>query len=298
MEMPPVVMNPNPDPKLIEPAESPFKEFIRSVLRHRSARIGVFIVIFFVLIAFVAPFITPYSYSEHSPDIFQAPSTEHWFGTDEMGRDIFTRVVYGSRISLWVGFAAISGSIIVGSLLGLIAGYYSGWRDTIISRFFDILLAFPGILLAIAIVAMLGYGLGNALIAIAIINIPTFGRLMRSQVLRIKEEDYVLAARAIGMKNSRILFQHILPNCWTPIIVQGTLGFATAVIEAAGLGFLGLGAQPPEPEWGTMLADARGYMQLAPWTMIFPGLSIMLTVLGFNLFGDGLRDILDPRMKQ
>ncbi|WP_044641529.1 ABC transporter permease [Risungbinella massiliensis] len=296
--MPPVVMKPNQNPELVEPTESPLMEFIRSVYRHRSALIGALIVIFFVLIALIAPLITSYSYSEHSPDIFQAPSAEHWFGTDEMGRDIFTRVVYGSRISLWIGFAAISGSIMVGSLLGLIAGYYSGWRDTIISRIFDILLAFPGILLAIAIVAMLGYGLGNALIAIAIINVPTFGRLMRSQVLRIKEEDYVLAARAIGMKNSRILFQHILPNCWTPIIVQGTLGFATAVIEAAGLGFLGLGAQPPEPEWGTMLADARAYMQLAPWTMIFPGLAIMITVLGFNLFGDGLRDILDPRMKQ
>jgi peptide/nickel transport system permease protein len=215
-----------------------------------------------------------------------------------LGRDIFTRVVYGARISLWIGFVAITGSIVIGSFLGLIAGYYGKWVDSVISRLFDILLAFPSILLAIAIVAMLGPGLNNALIAIAIINIPNFGRLMRSRVLSVKAEDYILAAKALGMKNSRILWKHILPNCWTPIMVQGTLGFATAVIEAAALGFLGLGAQPPQPEWGTMLSDSREFIQLAPWTMIFPGVAMMLTVLGFNLLGDGLRDLFDPRMKQ
>jgi peptide/nickel transport system permease protein len=215
-----------------------------------------------------------------------------------LGRDIFTRVVYGARISLWIGFVAITGSIVIGSFLGLIAGYYGKWVDSVISRLFDILLAFPSILLAIAIVAMLGPSLNNALIAIAIINIPNFGRLMRSRVLSVKAEDYILAAKALGMKNSRILWKHILPNCWTPIMVQGTLGFATAVIEAAALGFLGLGAQPPQPEWGTMLSDSREFIQLAPWTMIFPGMAMMLTVLGFNLLGDGLRDLFDPRMKQ
>ncbi|SFX27900.1 peptide/nickel transport system permease protein [Thermoactinomyces sp. DSM 45891] len=281
-----------------EIAESPFRDFVRAFLRHRSAVIGSVIVLSFLLIALLAPFITSYEYTARSQALLQAPSVEHWFGTDEMGRDIFTRVIYGTRISLWVGLFAISGSIMVGSLLGLVAGFYGGWRDTIISRFFDILLAFPSILLAIAIVAMLGRSLSNALLAIAIINIPTFGRLMRSRVLSVKSEDYILAARAMGMKNRRILFFHILPNCWTPIMVQGTLGFATAVIEAAALGFLGLGAQPPEPEWGTMLADARQYIQLAPWTMIFPGVAVALTVLGFNLLGDGLRDIFDPRMKQ
>lgn len=207
-------------------------------------------------------------------------------------------MVYGARISLWIGFVAITGSIVIGSFLGLIAGYYGKWVDSVISRLFDILLAFPSILLAIAIVAMLGPGLNNALIAIAIINIPNFGRLMRSRVLSVKAEDYILAAKALGMKNSRILWKHILPNCWTPIMVQGTLGFATAVIEAAALGFLGLGAQPPQPEWGTMLSDSREFIQLAPWTMIFPGVAMMLTVLGFNLLGDGLRDLFDPRMKQ
>ncbi|KPC69414.1 peptide ABC transporter permease [Thermoactinomyces vulgaris] len=278
--------------------DNPARDFVRAFLRHRSAVIGSVLVLIFIILAILAPIITPYDYTEPSPDALAAPSAEHWFGTDDLGRDIFTRIVYGSRISLWVGFISIAGSIVVGSLLGLLAGYYGKWQDTLISRLFDIMLAFPSILLAIAIVAMLGPGLNNALIAIAIINIPTFGRLMRSRVLSVKAEDFVLAARAIGMKNSRILWHHILPNCWTPIMVQGTLSFATAVIEVAALGFLGLGAQPPDPEWGTMLSDARDYLQLAPWTMVFPGVAIMITVLGFNLLGDGLRDIFDPRMKQ
>jgi peptide/nickel transport system permease protein len=278
--------------------DNPARDFARAFLRHRSAVIGSVLVLIFIILAILAPVITPYDYTEPSADALAAPSAEHWFGTDDLGRDIFTRIVYGSRISLWVGFISIAGSIVVGSLLGLLAGYYGKWQDTLISRLFDIMLAFPSILLAIAIVAMLGPGLNNALIAIAIINIPTFGRLMRSRVLSVKAEDFVLAARAIGMKNSRILWHHILPNCWTPIMVQGTLSFATAVIEVAALGFLGLGAQPPDPEWGTMLSDARDYLQLAPWTMVFPGVAIMITVLGFNLLGDGLRDIFDPRMKQ
>jgi peptide/nickel transport system permease protein len=278
--------------------ETPLRDFLRAFLRHRSAVIGSVIILLFFFLAILAPMITPYQYDQRSDALLRPPSAEHWFGTDDMGRDIFTRVIYGSRISLQVGFFAIAGSIIVGSLLGLVAGFYGGWRDTVISRLFDILLAFPSILLAIAIVAMLGPGLNNAMIAVAIINVPTFGRLMRSRVLSVKAEDFVLAARAIGMKNSCILWKHILPNCWSPIMVQGTLGFATAVIEAAALGFLGLGAQPPQPEWGTMLSDSREFIQLAPWTMIFPGLAIMLTVLGFNLLGDGLRDLFDPRMKQ
>lgn len=282
------------DPSL---EEKPMRDFLRQFVRHRSAVIGSVIVVIFLLVALLAPVLTPYDYAEKTDAILQPPSSDHWFGTDDLGRDIFTRVIYGTRVSLWVGFFSVVGSVIIGSILGLVAGFYGGWRDTIISRFFDILLAFPGILLAIAIVAMLGPGLENALIAIAIINIPTFGRLMRSRVLSVKEEDFVLAARSIGMSNGRILWKHILPNCWTPIMVQGTLGFATAVIEAAALGFLGMGAEPPTPEWGTMLSDSREFIQLAPWTMIFPGLAIMFTVLGFNLLGDGLRDLFDPRMK-
>lgn len=294
------VGEPEPMPgKEVEPKESTFRDFLRALLRHRSAVIGGGIILFFIVVALIAPLLLPYGYNQIDADArLQAPSTEHWFGTDDFGRDIFARVVYGARISLWVGFFAITGSIVIGSLLGLIAGYYGGWRDTIISRMFDILLAFPSILLAIAIVAMLGPSLQNAMYAIAIINVPTFGRLMRSRVLSVKQEDFVLAARAIGMKDSRILFKHVLPNSWTPIMVQGTLGFGTAVLEAAALGFIGLGAQPPEPEWGKMLSDSRGFIQSAPWTMLFPGLAIMFTVLGFNLLGDGLRDVFDPRMKQ
>ncbi|PTM57662.1 nickel transporter permease [Desmospora activa] len=291
---------PDPSPKEeSQLAETPIRDTWRALLRHRSAVIGGMIILCFVIMALIAPLLLPYGYNQiDANNRLEAPSAEHWFGTDDMGRDIFARVVYGARISLWVGLFAITGSIVVGSLLGLIAGYYGGWRDAVISRIFDILLAFPSILLAIAIVAMLGPNLQNAMYAIAIINIPTFGRLLRSRVISIKNEDYVLAAKAVGMRNTRILFHHILPNSWTPIMVQGTLGFATAVLEAAALGFIGLGAQPPDPEWGKMLADSRGFIQTAPWTMIFPGLAIMLTVLGFNLLGDGLRDVFDPRMKQ
>jgi peptide/nickel transport system permease protein len=260
--------------------------------------VGLFIIVFFVFIAVFAPLLTTYDYKE--PNLMnrlQPPSSEHWFGTDDLGRDLFTRVLYGARISLWVGLFSVLGSMIAGSILGIIAGYYGRWVDMVISRFFDIMLAFPGILLAIAIVAALGPSLQNALLAIAIVNIPTFGRLVRAKVLSLKEEEYIMAAKAQGMKDRRILMNHILPNSLAPIIVQGTLGIATAIIEAAALGFLGMGAQPPEPEWGKMLADSRQFIQLAPWTVIFPGLSIMLTVLGFNLIGDGLRDVLDPRMK-
>jgi peptide/nickel transport system permease protein len=289
-------------PTPIEPVEekaiSPWLEAWRSFRKNKLAVIGAFIVIFFVLLAIFAPLIAPEGINDQKlAKRLLAPSSEHWFGTDDFGRDIFSRVVYGARISLWVGFLAVMGSIVIGCLLGIIAGYYGKWVDTIISRFFDILLAFPSILLAIAIVAVLGPSLRNALIAIAIINIPNFGRLIRSRVLSVKQEEYIMAAKAVGMKNSRILFHHVMPNSIAPIIVQGTLAIATAIIEAAALGFLGLGAEAPNPEWGKMLSDAKAFLTQAPWTMIFPGLAIMLTVLGFNLMGDGLRDALDPRMK-
>ncbi|KSU80859.1 ABC transporter permease [Fictibacillus enclensis] len=277
---------------------SPWKDAWRSFKKNKLAMVGLGIVVFFILIAIFAPLLAPYSFSDQKlADKHLAPSGEHWFGTDEFGRDIFSRVLYGARISLWVGFVSVAGSVIVGSALGIVAGYYGKIVDGIISRIFDILLAFPSILLAIAVVSVLGPSLRNALIAIAIINVPIFGRLVRSRVLSVKEEEYITAAKAIGMKDSRILIHHVLPNSMAPIIVQGTLAIATAIIEAAALGFLGLGAQPPTPEWGKMLADSRDFIIQAPWTVIFPGLAIMLTVLGFNLMGDGLRDALDPRMK-
>ena len=279
-------------------AVGPWREGWRSFKKSKISLIGAGIVLFFIVLAVFGPMIAPQGINDQDlTKRLLAPSSQHWFGTDDFGRDIFSRVVHGARISLWVGLFSVILSVIVGSVLGIIAGYYGKWIDTIISRIFDIMLAFPSILLAIAVVAVLGPSLQNALIAIAIINVPNFGRLIRSKVLSVKEEEYIVAAKAIGMRDIRILFSHILPNSMTPVIVQGTLAIATAIIEAAALGFLGLGAQAPAPEWGKMLADARIYLLNAPWTMIFPGLAIMLTVLGFNLMGDGLRDALDPKMK-
>ncbi|PLS17770.1 peptide ABC transporter permease [Bacillus sp. M6-12] len=281
-----------------EKAVSPWKEAWKSFKKNKLAIAGLSIVSFFILLAIFADLIAPYEYADVKlGDKHLSPSGEHWFGTDEFGRDILSRIIYGSRISLWVGFLSVAGSVVIGSFLGIVAGYYGKWIDTIISRIFDIILAFPSILLAIAVVSVLGPSLRNALIAIAIINVPTFGRLLRSRVLTVKEEEYITAAKAIGMTDFRILTQHILPNSMAPIIVQGTLAIATAIIECAALGFLGLGAQPPTPEWGKMLSDSRIFILEAPWTVLFPGLAIMLTVLGFNLMGDGLRDALDPRMK-
>lgn len=277
----------------------PWRDAWRAFRHNKMALVGLSIIIFFVIIALIAPWIAPFDYkAQNLVGRLQPPSAEHWFGTDDLGRDLLTRTLYGARISLWVGFLSVIGSMIVGTALGLVAGFYGKWADMIISRLFDILLAFPGILLAIAIVAILGPSLENALYAIAIVNVPTYGRLVRSKVLSVKTEEYITSARALGANNVRIILRYILPNSLTPIIVQGTLGIGTAIIEAAALGFLGLGAQPPQPEWGKMLSDSRQYIQNAPWTVIFPGISIMLTVLGFNLMGDGLRDVLDPRAKR
>ncbi|QLI79044.1 ABC transporter permease [Bacillus pumilus] len=287
-----------PQPKE-ERSQSLILESMKLFFQHKLAVIGSVIVFLFLILAIFAPLIAPFGINEQSlGERFSAPSVAHWFGTDDFGRDIFSRVVHGARISLWVGFFSVLGSVILGTLLGLIAGYGGRVLDAVISRVFDILLAFPSILLAIAIVSILGPSLQNALIAIAIINVPTFGRLVRSKVLSIKQEEYVLAAKAVGMSHRRIVLRHILPNSMVPVIVQATLAIGTAIIEAAALGFLGLGAQAPSPEWGKMLADARPYLVQAPWTLIFPGVAIMLTVLGFNLMGDGLRDTLDPKMKK
>lgn len=287
------------EPLITEEKPTPvLTEVWRTFRKNKLALVGAGIVIFLILIAIFAPFIAPDGINDQKLGLkLLPPSAAHWFGTDDFGRDILSRVIYGARISLRVGFLAVLGSAIIGTVLGILAGYYGKWVDTIISRFFDILLAFPSILLAIAIVAVLGPSLRNALIAIAIVNVPSFGRLVRSKVLSLKEEEYIMAARSVGLRDSRILFMHILPNSLAPIIVQGTLNIATAILDAAALGFLGMGAQPPNPEWGKMLSDSREYIQNAPWTVIFPGLAIMITVLGFNLLGDGLRDALDPRMK-
>ncbi|WP_069366656.1 nickel transporter permease [Salisediminibacterium beveridgei] len=287
-----------PEMNMPNEAVSPWKEAYWQLRKNKLAIVGFFIILFFILMAIFAPILTRQSFETMDASVrLQPPSSEHWFGTDYSGRDMFTRIVYGARVSLMVGFFAVTGALVFGSFLGVISGYFGRWVDMIISRVFDIMLAFPSILLAIAIVAILGPSLQNALIAIAIINIPIFGRLVRSKVISIREEEYIMAAKAQGMKNGRILFHHVLPNSIAPIIVQTTLGFGTAILEAAALGFLGLGAQPPTPEWGRMLSESRQYIQSAPWTVLFPGISIMLVVLGFNMIGDGLRDALDPKMK-
>lgn len=287
-----VIENDVPEP------DSPIKDTYNQLRKNRLATFGFFIIIFFILLGLFAPLISPYDYKEQVlSDRLLAPSSEHWFGTDDLGRDIFTRIAFGARLSLQIGFFAVIGALFFGTLLGLIAGFYGSWIDMIISRIFDILLSFPSILLAISVVAILGASLQNALIAIAIVNVPIFGRLVRSTVISLREEEYIMAAKAQGMKTGRIILHHILPNSLAPIIVQSTLGFGTAILDAAGLGFLGLGAQPPSPEWGKMLADSREFIQIAPWTLIIPGLAIMFVVLGFNLIGDGLRDVLDPKMK-
>ncbi|SFD95982.1 peptide/nickel transport system permease protein [Lentibacillus persicus] len=293
----PAKANQQADREII-PETSPWKDSFRQLRKNRFALAGLIIIIIFIVVGIFAPLLTSYGYDDQVlVDRLQPPSAEHWLGTDDVGRDIFTRLAYGARISLQVGFFAVIGALVFGTILGIIAGYFGRWVDMLISRVFDILLAFPSILLAIAIVAILGASLQNALIAIAVINIPIFGRLVRSKVISLREEEYILAAKAQGMKNGRIILHHILPNSLAPIIVQATLGFGTAILDAAALGFLGLGAQPPTPEWGEMLASSRDFIQLAPWTLIAPGVCIMLVVLGFNLIGDGLRDALDPKMK-
>ncbi len=227
--------------------------------------------------------------------------TGHWpyiLGTDAVGRDMLSRLIYGARYSMFIGFVVVSLAVIVGTLLGLIAGYYQGWLDTIIMRLMDVILAFPSLLLALGLVSVLGPGLVNAMYAIALVMLPHFVRLTRANVLSEKNRDYVVASRIVGASNWRLMFNSILPNCMAPLIVQATLSFSNAILDAAALGFLGMGAQPPIPEWGAMLAEAREFISRAWWVVTFPGLAILLTVLSINLVGDALRDALDPRMRR
>ena len=223
---------------------------------------------------------------------------QHFFGTDGNVRDLYSRVLYGARLSLMVGFLSVSFAILIGGTVGAVAGFAAGFTDNLLMRLMDVLLAFPSLILAIAIVTVLGPGLINTLIAIGIVSIPVYARIMRSSVLSVKETDFVMADRALGVPTNRILFSHILPNSMTPLIVAGTLGIATAILDAAALSFLGLGAQPPTPEWGSMIGQERNQVFTAPHLIIFPGLALMLTVLAFNLLGDGLRDALDPRLNR
>jgi peptide/nickel transport system permease protein len=273
---------------------------LRKFFRHTTGVAGLIIVGAFVVISLIAPLLAPYDATtdRNLRERLNPPSLEHPFGTDELGRDQLIRVWHGGRISLRVGLAAVAMAVVVGTALGLVAGYVGGWLDTLIMWSIDILLAFPGILLAIAIVATLGPNLRNALIAISITQVPIYARIVRSVVLSLRESEYVQAARGLGANAPRVVLRHILPNSLSPIIVQLTLSIGVAILDVAALGFLGLGAQPPAPEWGLMIRDGFSQFLRAPWMSIFPGVAIFLSVVGFNLLGDAIRDVLDPRLAE
>jgi ABC-type dipeptide/oligopeptide/nickel transport system permease subunit len=288
---------------------SPGREALRRLSKHRSAQVGMVILSLMILIAIFADWLAPYNpvlrqrnvKRREAPCVHMlgcpADKPEHIFGIDGNSRDLFSRVIFGSRLSLQIGLATITFAILIGGLIGAVAAYTGGWVDNLLMRVMDVLMAFPSLLLAIAIVAVLGTGLINALLAIGIVSIPRYARLVRSTVLQVRELEYVQAARALGGSGTHVLFFRILPNAMTPLIVQGTLGIAGAILDAAALSFLGLGAEPPTPEWGLMLGEERNSIFNAPHLVFFPGLAIMLTVLAFNLLGDGLRDALDPRLR-
>ena len=268
------------------------------LLKNRAAVFGGVLVVALILAALTAPLIAPFDpIKQDLRSSLQPPSSTHFFGTDVHGRDIFSRVLYGAAISLRIGALGALIGATIGVTLGLIAGFYGGFTDSLIMRAMDILLAFPGLLLAIAIVAVIGPGLENVIIAVGIFSVPEFARLVRGSILSTKQQEFMIAAQVVGARDRRLMTQHLLPNVLAPILVLGTLRIATAILTAASLSFLGLGAQPPTPEWGAMLSDGREYMVLAPHVATFPGLAILLTVLGFNLLGDGLRDALDPRLR-
>lgn len=270
---------------------------IRQLRKDKAAMFGLGLMLLIVATALLAPIIAPHDPLDISHGRFEPPGGTYLLGTDELGRDLFSRLMFGARISLRVGLISVGIAIALGVPLGLIAGYFGEVIDNIITRAMDVLLAFPSILLAIMIVSILGPGLDNAMIAIGLANIPTYTRLVRGSTLLEKRKDYVQAARAVGVRSGRVLAYHVLPNIVAPVIVFGTLGVATAILSAAGLSFIGLGAQPPTPEWGAMLSQGRNYLQTEWWVATIPGLAIVVTVLGINLLGDGLRDALDPYLR-
>lgn len=272
---------------------------MRALFRHRSGMIGLIILLIMASLALIAPLLAPYDPLEmHAADRFHPPSVTYPLGTDEFGRDILSRILFGGRVAFSVGLLSVGMATVIGVVIGLVAGYLGGMFDSVVMRFFDALLAFPAILLAIVILAILGPGSLNAILAIAIVNIPAFARLTRANVLVEKNKDYVEAARAIGSEPSRIIFRNIFPNTVSTILVQITVAMAAAVLLESALSFLGLGTPLPAPSWGSMLSIGRGYLALAPWYGIFPGLAIMFMVMGFYLLGDGLRDALDPRRQK
>ncbi|WP_100374351.1 nickel/cobalt ABC transporter permease [Bacillus sp. FJAT-45037] len=280
------------------PRVKSMKNFYKKLRKNKAAMVGGVLILFFVIVAIIGPLFAPYDPSaQNHINKLATPSSEHWFGTDHHGRDIFSRIIHGMGITLYIGLFSVVIGTVFGVFLGLISGYYGKRVDAIIMRCMDVLLAFPGILLALAIVSVLGGSLTNVIIAVGIFSIPVFARIVRGSVLSVRKLEYIDAVRALGASDSRIIFKHILPNILSPIIVQATLRMATAILTASGLSFLGMGAQPPTPEWGAMLSAGRNYMYDSPHVALFPGLAIVIVVLAFNIFGDGLRDALDPKMK-
>jgi peptide/nickel transport system permease protein len=280
-----------------------WREAWHRLVRNPGAIVGFALVAIFVLTAIFAPLIAPYDPRDQNLGLLAdgccpGPSADHPFGVDDLGRDQFSRVIYGARYSLLIGVVAVTVGVSLGLFIGAISGFLGGWIDTLIMRLMDIMLSIPGLLMAIGIAAMLGPGLGSIMIAIGVVNVPVFARLLRGSVLGQKGNDFVLAAQSVGVPRRKILVSHILPNAISPVIVAATLALATAIIDAAGLGFLGLGPQDPStPEWGTMLTNTVRYLQTAPHLAIIPGLAIVVSVLGFNLIGDGLREALDPKLR-
>ncbi|MCI5654298.1 MAG: ABC transporter permease [Lachnospiraceae bacterium] len=277
---------------------SQMKEIVGRLFRNKAAIVGLMILLVLVVCAVFADLLAPYDYAAQDlKNRFVAPCFAHPFGTDNLGRDILSRIIYGSRISLTVGLASVSLAAMIGIFLGSIAGFYGGKSDNIIMRAMDVLLAIPSLLLAISIAATLGNGIPNLILAIGFGAAPTYARIVRASILSLKEQEFIEAARSVGASDFRIIFHHILPNCLAPIIVQMTLGVASAILSTASLSFIGLGIAPPTPEWGSMLSAGRQYIRDAWHIVTFPGAAIMITIFGLNLFGDGLRDALDPKLK-
>lgn len=289
----------NSEKELLEIPQGSWKSAWMALKENKRAMFGLFFIVLLILIAIFADVITPYGMTEQNlGNALQFPNADHWLGTDELGRDVFTRIIYGTRVSLTVGALSVLMSLIVGAFMGILAGYYQGWVDVIMMRLCDVLLSIPSILLAIAIVASLGSSMQNMILAIGISGIPHFARIIRASVMAEKEKEYIEASRALGAVDSRIIFKNIIPNILSPVIVQSSMGIASAILSAVGLGFIGLGLEASIAEWGTMLSAGRGYIRTHYYLTFYPGLIIILTVLAFNLLGDGIRDTLDPKMRE
>jgi ABC-type dipeptide/oligopeptide/nickel transport system permease subunit len=292
-------MNVDDAGKLKLKRENPLQLLWRSLIRNPATLMGSIVILLMLSVALLAPLVAPYSFKEmHVQDRLKSPGLQYLLGTDEFGRDTLSRILYGSRVSMAASILAVAIAMLVGTVLGSLAGFEGGWLDEILMRIMDMIMAFPYIVLAITLVTILGPGFRNVILIIGILRIPHFARMSRSSVLALKNEEFVLAAQALGQTKYRVLFRHILPNCLTPLVVVASLAAGTAITAESALSFLGLGIQPPMSSWGTMLADGQKYLFNAPWMATFPGIAITLTVLAYNLVGDGLRDILDPKFRR